>query len=198
MRHERQRWRSARAWALPRTTRAMSVPGSAVLGRDIAHGDRAANRVGPKPPLVTTPMVRPSLSWISVPSTGRRPPLRPYPHQRARWTVDQLLLNDLGPRPGKPPSSRRRLPIAQTEPGLDRRDLLGQLVAVEAKPRLQAEAVARAEADRQNAFISQQTPRQVHRVAGGDRDLESVLAGIAEARDAHRRHRRQRGPPRSA
>ena len=85
--------------------------------------------------------------------------------------------------PGKPPCSRRRLPIVQASPASIGRDLGGQLVAVEAKAGLEPQGVARAEAGRLDLRLVQQHARERRRVLGRDRDLEAVLAGIAGARD---------------
>ena len=69
------------------------------------------------------------------------------------------------------------------EPRLDRARRLVDVVAVEAKARLQPQRVARAEADRLHALLRQQQARQLLGLGGRNRNLEAVLAGVARARD---------------
>src|SRR3546814_14305624 len=59
--------------------------------------------------------------------------------------------------------------------------------AVETKPRLKPQAVARAEADGEHLRIGEQPLGKTHRVCRGHADLEAVLAGIAGAGDQDRK-----------
>ena len=87
--------------------------------------------------------------------------------------------------------------------GFDRRRGGVDVMAVEAEPGFQPQAVARAEPDRQHVADCRAAPRQRLGMSGRDGNLETVLAGIAGARDeavdahdlarpgiheAHRRH----------
>ena len=56
-------------------------------------------------------------------------------------------------------------------------------MAMEAQSRLEAKRVARTEPDRQHARISHQSLEEIPRRPRGKRNLESVLSGIAGARD---------------
>ena len=56
-------------------------------------------------------------------------------------------------------------------------------MAVEAKPGLEPQAVARAKPDRQHVGIFKQPVRQPLGLLGRNRNLKTVLAGIARARD---------------
>src|SRR5205085_599319 len=62
---------------------------------------------------------------------------------------------------------------------LDRRRRLVDVVAVEAQPGFEAQRVARAEPDRRDLGLRQQPLGDSDRIAGGERNLEAVLAGIA-------------------
>ncbi len=67
--------------------------------------------------------------------------------------------------------------------GFDRRGRLVDVVAIEAQPGLEPQAVAGAKPDRQHLAIGQQQFGERLGVRGRDGDLESVLAGIAGAGD---------------
>ncbi len=73
--------------------------------------------------------------------------------------------------------------------GLDRRGRDGDIVAVEAKPGLEPQAVAGAKPDRQHVLMTQQRGGECFGLIGRNRNLKTVLAGIAGARheavDAH-------------
>ncbi len=66
---------------------------------------------------------------------------------------------------------------------LDRRGRGVDVVAIEAKPGLEPQAVARAKPDRQHVAVVEQFRRQRFGVVGRNRNLKAVLAGIAGARD---------------
>ena len=108
--------------------------------------------------------------------------------------IGQLVLNALGAG-----EAALAAPPLLDRPGEARLDGAGGLVdvvAVEAEARLQAQRVARAEADRLHAVLRQQQLRQRLRVLRRNRDLEAVLAGIAgAARRGNRSRRRARWPP---
>src|SRR5690242_15855445 len=108
----------------------------------------------------------------------------------ARQDADQLAARAVAllVRERLPPDEVRALVQLDgpAQAGFERRDLFGQLVAVEAIAGLQAQGVARAEARRQQAMrlagIQHGVPE------GGDLigravQLEAVLAGVAGARD---------------
>ena len=61
--------------------------------------------------------------------------------------------------------------------------VLVDIVAVEAEACLEPERVAGAEAGRRHLLGRQQGAGELDRVLAGDRDLEAVLAGIAEPGD---------------
>ena len=58
--------------------------------------------------------------------------------------------------PAKPPSARRRLPIAKLQVGHDRRGRPVEVVAVERQPGLEPKRIARAEADRLDPLVGDQ------------------------------------------
>ena len=67
--------------------------------------------------------------------------------------------------------------------GLDRRGRGVDVVAVEAEPGFQPQAVAGAEADRHHVRVFQQRLGEALGIRSGHRNLKTVLAGIARARD---------------
>ena len=111
----------------------------------------------------------------------RRAALQPEADALARRPVGERRLN--ARRAGKAALDAPPLLDRPGEPGLDRIDRLVELVAVEAQARFEPQRIARAEADRRDLRIGQQPPREGFRLVGGQRDLESVLAGVAGARD---------------
>ena len=69
------------------------------------------------------------------------------------------------------------------EAGFDRRGGRVDVVAVQAQAGLQAQRVARAQADRADLGLREQRARQRFGLLGRHRDLEAVLAGVARAGD---------------
>src|SRR5262249_2119465 len=65
----------------------------------------------------------------------------------------------------------------------DRAGRLVNVVAVEAEARLEAQRIARTESDGKHVRILQQALGEAHARAVGARDLETVLARVAGARD---------------
>ena len=85
----------------------------------------------------------------------------------------------------------RGLLAGPAEARLDRVARLVHVVAVEVVVDLQAQCVARAEADGVHAGLDQRVPHR-DRVVGVEQQLDAVLAGVARAGDEQRRRRRPR------
>ena len=111
----------------------------------------------------------------------RRAAVRPEADPLARRALGERRLD--ARRAGKAALEAPPLLDRPGEPGLDRIDRLVELVAVEAQARFEPQRIARAEADRRDFGIGEQPPREGLRLVGGQRDLETVLAGVAGARD---------------
>ena len=158
--------------------------------------------VGPKPPEVTMPIIAPSARG----SPRRRAPARgPAGRMPTRLRCGPSASSRrMRSAPGKPPAVAPRLGDGEGEVRLDRRGRLVEVVAVERQPGFEPQRIARAEPDRLHLRLGEQRPRDRLRVLGGDGNLESVLAGIAGARDgavdavefgAGRAHEDERSPP---
>ena len=115
----------------------------------------------------------------------RRAALRPQADAAARRAVLKLRENLV--RAGKAAGARAAVAAALLDRpfqrGLDRRGRGVDVVAVEAKPGLEPQAVARAKPDRQHVAVLEQRFRQPLGMLGRNRNLKAVLAGIARARD---------------
>ena len=112
-----------------------------------------------------------------------------------------LRVSALGLLPGERRLADEALALDHpAEAGLERRVLLVDVVAVEGEARLEAQGVARAEADRLEAraaaAVEERVPQARRRSAACDEQLEAVLAGVAGARhvdvDARRSSRRRK------
>ena len=112
---------------------------------DIAHGDRRRSRVGPKPPEVTTPASVPSSAMIVGLRSGRRASVRADADAAADRAVVELIAHHQAA--GKIPVHLAAFADDPGQAGLDRAGELVDVVAVEAKPGLQPQRVAGAEAD---------------------------------------------------
>ena len=82
----------------------------------------------------------------------------------------------------RPPAFRYR----PAEAGFERRRVLADIVAVEAKARLQPQRIARAEPRPADRFMRKQPRGQRLRIPCGHRELEPVPAGIARTRHPRR------------
>ena len=146
-----------------------------------------ALRLGPKPPEVTLPIGSADAASAnsSAPSrTGARPSGRSPTRRRgaplsncARMTVGA------GKAAGAGAAGAAALLHRPFQPALDRRRGGVDVVAVKAEAGLEPQAVARAEPDRQHIGIVEQHRDQLLGLCGRHRNLETVLAGIAGARD---------------
>ena len=135
--------------------------------------------MGPKPPLVMRPMT-PAVGCDDLRAVARgravvgldadaaaRRAVRELPRDDGGAGIAALGAAALGDRPG--------------EIGLDRRGGLVDVVAVEAKPRLEPQRVARAEPGGLHLGLGEKAPRQARRGFARHGNLEPVLAGIARA-----------------
>ena len=130
-------------------------------------------------PEVTTPPPTTGLPWRAIPwpvtANGTSRSAVPSARSRAAHGVGA---DEAG-----------RLLAAPAEAGLDRAAVLGQVVAVEVEARLQAQRVARAQADGVAPAATTASQTAAAR-AGRDEQLDAVLARVAGAADEHARHAR--------
>src|SRR6185312_17478457 len=91
------------------------------------------------------------------------------------WQYDVRSGKSAGPR-ASPAANLRNCPFQR---GLDRRRVLVDVRAVEAKAGLDPQAVARAQTGQRNGSIVQKNTRQHLGLRSGNTDLKTVLAGVA-------------------
>ena len=152
-----------------------------------------AFRLGPKPPLVTSPMTRPVLVGDLGAFARRRLALGQNADALARRAVDSSSMIRCGA--GKILVALAALadgPDADWPPP-DR--CLVDVMAVEAKPGFQPQPIARAKTDRQHFGLGQQRARDALGIVAFDRNLEAVFAGIAGAAEMARRAASSRARP---
>ena len=99
----------------------------------------------------------------------------------ALWSVGKRGLNARGAR--KAALSAAALLDRPGEASLDGIGGLVEFVAVKAETGLEPQRIARAEADHRDLGLAQQPARESLGLAGGQRNLKTVLAGVAGARD---------------
>ena len=160
-------------------------------GVDVAHRHRSAHRGA----------VAAAGDGADAPALGvghlgvlarRRPALGAQADAAARRSLGELALDDGGAgEAARGAASARDRP---RQPGLDRRRRRIDVMAVEAQPGLEPEAVARAQSGGLDLGLADQAAGERLGGALGGRDLEAVLAGVArtadEALDAGHRHHR--------
>ena len=163
---------------VPRTSAKSRVPGLASGVDDIAHGDRMLDR-----------RAEPARGDAA----GRLAGLVEQRGARAdRLAAVRLQADALLGRPGGNDRLQRvgadeaagfahRLGNRPHQPGARRIDLGRDVLAMQAKPGLEAQAVAGGKPDPHDAIVGEQLADQRARVGFRQADLETVLAGIARA-----------------
>ena len=153
-----------------------------MIARDITHRDRRSD-AGTETARGDAPdRLSGNVDDLGARARGRAAQ-QPQAHALARRTVGERRQDARGS--GKAALGAPALRDRPCEPRLDRIGRLVEFVAVEAEAGLQPQRVARAEADRLDLALRQQPARERHGVFGGQRNLKTVLAGVAGARDRH-------------
>ncbi len=146
---------------LPRTSRPIGGAGGGEVAADVAHGDRRAERG------------REAAGGDAAgggavrrrgPGSARGPGRAPSGRMPTRSRVGPCWSwSRIGAAPGKPPSCAAALADGPGEVGLDRGGQLVDVVAVEAEPGLEPEAVARAEPGGLHVRVAEQRLRPAPR-----------------------------------
>src|ERR1043166_647375 len=147
---------------------------------DIAHGDRrseARAEAARRDRAEDRAVARFDLGTFA----RRHAPLGPQPDAQAARAVAQFGKHALGAR--KSAFLAPALLDRPGESGFDRRGAGVDVVAVEAEPRLEAQRVARAEADRLHLAVAEQALGDRAHAVRLDGNLIAVLAGVAGAAD---------------
>ncbi len=168
------------ARVLPRTMRPSGAPRRGAPGLCVAHGDRRAD--------ARAKAARRHLAdhrAVRVDDFGafarRRAALDFQPDPAARRSLSQLPPDHRVA--GKAALLAPSLRNGPCQSGLDGRRALVDVVAVEAKARLQTKGIAGPEADRLDLGFGEQALGERRRLVVRQRNLEPVLAGVAGARE---------------
>ena len=169
---------------------------------DIAHGDRRFQRRAKAARRDLANRIATLCPGIKHrPGAHRRPPLRRQPHTLACHALGHVSENPLRSRkaPGAIAARAAHLLDRPVQTGFHRRCARADVIAIQAQPSLQPQAVARAQPDGLDLLHIQQHPAQRLCGGGGNRNLVPVLAGIARTRhpafgpvQLHRRHIHER------
>ncbi len=166
--------------SLPRTIQQHRRARLGEAAVDVAHGERAVD--GRAEATGGDGADRLAVGRLHDRALARgRPPVGQDADAQARRAFGEFLLDAGGAR-----EAAFRAAALLDRPGqasLDRRRGGVDVVAVEAEPGLEAQAVAGAEADRLHARIGQKLLRQGNGIGALHRDLDAVLARVAGARD---------------
>jgi len=164
---------------LPLTINSTSVPTFEKIGRDITHGDRPADG---RPVAAARDRADDLASADDLRAFARRClAFRQQADALPRHAIRDLAENDL--RAGKIGLFAPPLADDPAERRLDRCRRLVDVVAVEAKPGLETQRVARAEPDGLHLRFAEELLRQRDRILLRHGNLVAVLARIARAAD---------------
>ena len=144
----------------------------------IAHGDRTVHR-GAEAAGGDNARLGPVFRHDRRLRAGRRASVRADADAAADRAVVELVAHHQAA--GEVPVQLAAFADDPGQAGLDRAGQFVEVVAVEAKPGLQPQRVAGAEADRDDLRLLDQAVGQGFGLVGGNRNLEAVLAGVAGA-----------------